>query len=92
MEIGGTPAAELAVLDRWTASLAEVQQLIARRFRRVAVRERVGRYLTGLLARVGRKNSWQLAEAMGEGDPHGAQRRLHGTVWDADAVRDDVGA
>jgi len=92
VEICGTPATELAALDRWTESLAEVQQRIAHRFRRVEVRERVGRYLVGLLGRVERKNSWQLAEAIGEGEPHGVQRLLNGAIWDADAVRDDLRA
>ena len=92
MEIGGTPAAEFAALDQWTEALAEVRRRIAHRFRRVEVRERVGRYLVGLLGRVERKNSWQLAEAIGEGEPHGVQRLLNGAVWDADAVRDDLRA
>jgi SRSO17 transposase len=52
--------------------------------------ERVGRSLTGLLARVERRNSWQLAEPLGEGDPHGARRLLNGMAWDADTVLDDV--
>jgi SRSO17 transposase len=39
---------------------------------------------------VERKNSWHLAEAIGETGPHGVQRLLNGAVWDADAVRDDV--
>jgi SRSO17 transposase len=92
VEICGTPTAEFVALDQWTETLAEVQRRIARRFRRVEVRERVGRYLAGLLGRVERKNGWQLAEAMGEADPHGVQRLLNGAVWDADAVRDDLRA
>ncbi len=56
------------------------------------MRERARRYLGGLLARVERKNGWQLAEAMGEADPHGAQRLLNEATWDADDVRDDLRA
>ncbi len=88
----GLPVAELAALDQWTEALADVRQRIAHRFRRVEVRERVGRYLAGLLARVGRKNGWPLAEAIGEADPHGVQRLLNGTVWDGEGVRDDLRA
>ena len=56
---------EVAALERWSAALAEVHARVAHRFRRVEVRERARRYLSGLLARVERKNGWQLAEAMG---------------------------
>jgi len=54
------------------------------------VRERSRAYLQALLDRVERKNGWQLAEAMGEADPNGAQRLLYAAVWDADAVRDEL--
>src|SRR5579859_2666012 len=57
-------------------------------FYRAEVRERSRAYLQALLDRVERKNGWQLAEAMGEADPDGAQRLLYAAVWDADAVRD----
>ena len=77
-------------LTRWSAALAELHARIAPRFWRPEVRERVGRYLTGLLARVERKNGWQLAEAMGEHQPRSVQRLLSAALWDADAVRDDL--
>ena len=63
---------------------------IAHRFARVEVRERVRRYLAGLLDRVERKNGWQLAEAIGEFGAKGVQRLLNAATWDADAVRDDL--
>jgi DDE superfamily endonuclease len=63
---------------------------IAHRFCRSEARERVKRYLVGLLGRVERKNGWQLAEAIGEGDPQGVQRLLNAAEWDADEVRDDL--
>ncbi|MBA2441758.1 MAG: IS701 family transposase [Rubrobacter sp.] len=63
---------------------------IAHRFRRPEVRERARRYFNGLLSHVQRKNGWQMAEEMGEAAPHGAQRILNGSRWDADAVRDDL--
>lgn len=83
---------ELTALERWSEALVEVHGRIAHRFRRVEVRERAKRYLAGLLARVERKNGWQLAEVMGEADPHGAQRLLNEASWDADGVRDDLRA
>jgi SRSO17 transposase len=47
-------------------------------------------YVRGLLAPVGRKNGWQLAEYAGHRDPAGLQHLLNGARWDADAVRDDL--
>jgi SRSO17 transposase len=44
----------------------------------------------GLLERVERKNSWQLAEARGERGPQGVQHLLNGAVWDMEGVRDDL--
>lgn len=79
-------------LTRWSETLGELHTPIAHRFQRPEVRARVGRYLTGLLARVERKNGWQLAEAIGERQPRGVQRLLSEAVWDADAVRDDLRA
>jgi len=80
----------LGAMHHWSDALAELQGRIARRFGRVEVRERVQRYLAGLLGRVERKNGWQLAESIGEASPRGVQRLLNGAAWDADAVRDDL--
>src|SRR5215208_5563335 len=76
----------------WPEALADLHSRIGRRFARVEVRERVGRYLTGLLGRAERKNGWQLAEAIGESEPRSVQRLLSEAVWDADGVRDDLRA
>ncbi len=43
-------------------------------------------YVRGLLANVKRKNSWQLAEAVGLSDPHAFQRLLYEVPWEADAM------
>jgi SRSO17 transposase len=45
-------------------------------------------YLRGLMAKVERRNCWQLAEATGEPLPDAMQRLLYRTHWDADAARD----
>jgi len=55
-------------------------------FQRSESRESAAHYLRGLLADVKRKNSWQLAEAVGLRDPHALQRLLYEVAWDADAV------
>jgi len=85
-------AAEATVLTGAGAAWERLQERIAHRFGRVEVRVRVRCYLAGLLARVERKNGWQLAEAIGETGPQGVQRLLRTAVWRADAVRDDVRA
>lgn len=81
---------ELATIDRWPQALGDLHAHVAHRFRRPEVRERARRYLAGLLGRVERKNSWQMAEQMGEMGPQGVQRLLNAAHWDADAVRDDL--
>jgi SRSO17 transposase len=70
--------------------LRALHERVGRRFARSEARERVKRYLVGLLGRVERKNGWQIAEAIGERDPQGVQRLLNSAKWDADAVRDDL--
>ena len=47
-------------------------------------------YLSGLLEELGRKNSWQMAEAIGEARPRGVQHLLNDARWDPHAVRDDL--
>ena len=83
---------EREVIEGWRAGLPGLHERIAGRFRRSEVRERVQRYLAGLLERVERENGWQLAEHIGEAGPQGVQRLLNAARWDADAVRDDLRA
>ncbi len=85
-------ASELRLLNHAAEALDEVQGRIGPRFRRAEVRRRVRRFLEGLLAPVERKNGWQLAEAVGEGGPHGVQRLLLEATWDQEAVRDELRA
>jgi SRSO17 transposase len=77
-------------VTQWRAGLDALVARIATRFCRPEVRQRLGRYLAGLLVRVERKNGWQLAEQIGETGPQGVQRLLNAAVWDTDAVRDDL--
>jgi len=86
----GTGRASSKAIERWSAHLEEVHARIAHRFLRPEVRERAYRYLTGLLADVRRKNSWQMAEAIGEARPRGVQHLLNDARWDPDTVRDDL--
>ena len=74
----------------WSRALGKLHRRIGHRLARSESRERVRRYLLGLLGRVERKNGWQMAEALGERDPQGVQRLLSAAKWDADEVRDDL--
>lgn len=79
-----------ADLHTWAAELDVVADKLVARFDRAEPRQRVLRYLTGLLSMAERKNGWQLAELAGEATPDGMQRLLSTAHWDADAVRDDL--
>ncbi len=63
---------------------------IGGRFVRSEARSRAKAYLMGLLSPVERKNSWQLAEVLGEATPYGCQQFLYRSSWGADALRDDL--
>ncbi|MDH3039194.1 transposase [Streptomyces sp. TRM75561] len=65
---------------------------VAGRFARADLRWRMRVYVRGLLGQAARKNGWQLAEWAGHRTPDGFQRLLNSSVWDADALRDDVRA
>jgi SRSO17 transposase len=75
---------------QWALALRQLHARIAPRFARAEPRQRVLRYLQGLLSSVERKNGWQLAEQAREATPYGMQRLLSNAVWDADLVRDDL--
>ncbi len=77
-------------LAAWPERFDDLARRVAPRFGRKDLRRRAEAYLRGLLGRVERKNSWQLAEALGDATPHGVQRLLGRARWDADAVRDDL--
>jgi SRSO17 transposase len=79
-----------SAVGKWSKAFGELHRRIGHRFCRSEARERVRRYLLGLLGRVERKNGWQMAEAIGEHDPQGVQRLLNSARWDADEVRDDL--
>jgi SRSO17 transposase len=48
------------------------------------------KYTCGLMSRVERKNSWQLAEEAGLKTPYCFQHLLGRAVWDADLLRDNL--
>jgi len=75
-------------LEQWQEEFEAFYARFAHLFTRLSTREQVSRYLRGLLMEAERKNSWQLAEAVGERIPDRMQRLLYQVPWDADAARD----
>lgn len=81
---------EATFIIDWQGRFAGLMDRLRPRFSRKDLRRRAEQYLRGLLTQMGRKNSWQLAEAVGAATPHGFQRLLGRAQWDADEVRDDL--
>ena len=86
----GDTGATTAAVQQWAKELDGLGEQIGRRFARAEPRRRVVAYLHGLLSPVERKNSWQLAEEVGDATPYGVQHLLGRARWDADTVRDDL--
>lgn len=82
----------MPAIAAWTDEFAGVMARIGPRFARSEARQHAAAYLRGLLGRVERKNSWQLAEAAGAASPYGLQQFLYRATWDPDVVRDDLRA
>ena len=77
-----------AELKEWADDFMAFHARFAPLFGRTEPRQQAVKYVRGLLAPVERKNSWQLAEAVGERLPDATQRLLYRSEWDADAARD----
>jgi SRSO17 transposase len=75
-------------LDEWGADFVRFYARFADVFRRKEPRAQAAKYLRGLMAPVRRKNSWQVAEAVGDPIPDPMQRLLYRAQWSADAARD----
>jgi len=81
---------ESALVQKWTEAFQEVEQRIGGRFARSEAQEQALGYLKGLLSPAERKNSWQLAEALGQATPYRLQHLLGRALWDANEIRDDL--
>jgi SRSO17 transposase len=77
-----------AELDEWADDFTAFHARFAHLFGRTEPRQQAVKYVRGLLAPLERKNSWQLAEAVGECLPDATQRLLYRSDWEADAARD----
>jgi len=81
---------EADVVRRWSDRFDQLGERVSGCFGRSELRLRVAAYVRGLLGSVQRKNSWQLAEHVGDATPHGFQRLLGRASWDANVLRDEV--
>jgi len=75
-------------LDEWGVDFLRFCARFADVFGRKEPRAQAIKYLRGLMAAVPRKNSWQVAEAVGDLIPDAMQRLLYRAHWSADAARD----
>lgn len=75
-------------LEQWQEEFEAFHVRFADLFERSESREQAKKYLRGLLAQADRKNSWQVAEVVGDAIPDRMQRLLYRVAWDADAARD----
>jgi len=76
----------------WTTALDQLSQRIRQYFVRPEARQRTLAYLQGLMSDASRKNTWQVAEEMGEAAPYAIQHLLDRAKWDCDGVRDELHA
>ena len=82
----------LETVHTWALWLTEVERRIMPHFARREARHRVWAYLRGLLSPIERKNSWQVAEAVGDPTPYGLQHLLGRAQWEAAEVCKDLRA
>lgn len=75
-------------LEEWQPEFEAFHARFADLFERSESREQAKKYLRGLLAQAERKNSWQVAEVVGDRLPDRMQRLLYRVPWNADTARD----
>jgi SRSO17 transposase len=81
---------EPVIEESWVKELDTLMDQIGPRFARRESRQCARDYIKGLLSPVERKNSWQLAEMIGNTTPYRLQQFLYRSPWDPDALRDDL--
>ena len=79
-----------ALIAVWESAWAHLVERLGAHFPRADLRAHAAAFLKGLLSPVERKNSWQLAEVVGDPTPYALQNLLGRAQWDANAVRDDL--
>lgn len=85
-----SPRYAVGVATAYKAEFERVCNRIAEHFSRAEAKENVRAYLAGLLTNIQRRNGWQLAKVVGAAKPYAIQHILGRSVWDVNAVRDDL--
>ena len=80
----------LGVVRAATSGLERLSGGLREHVRRAEAHRHAVAYVAGLLGDMERKNGWQLAEHGGYQHPRTTQRVLDRSVWDVDAVQDDL--
>jgi SRSO17 transposase len=75
---------------QWATALEALFKRMKPHFKTEQTLDRAKAYLRGLLGSTERKNTWQLAEILGEATPYALQQFLYRSVWDAEALRDTL--
>lgn len=80
----------LSEIGKWYQHLQQLHERIVPHFARPEPAHHALLYMQALLSEIPRKNGWQIAEQARQTRPFGIQRLLTGSVWDVEAVRDEL--
>lgn len=78
----------LEELDWWSQDFEAFHARFAHLFSRSEPREQSGKYMRALMAKIERKNGWQIAAEMGDNTPDRTQRLLYRSRWESDDACD----
>jgi SRSO17 transposase len=77
---------------QWEQEPAALKGQLGAAFGRLEIRQSAHGFIDGLLSGIARKTGWSMAEQAGLARPDRMQSLLGRSVWEADALRDLVGA
>jgi SRSO17 transposase len=77
-------------LDTWSEDFEAFHARFAHLFSRSETRQQAAKYMRGLMAKIERKNGWQIAEEIGDNTPDRTQRLLYRSHWNWDGARDEL--
>ncbi|MDX8048520.1 IS701 family transposase [Lentzea sp. BCCO 10_0798] len=86
-EISEAAAAVIVEGERAVANLGVLHGRLRSCFARRKPFEQAGKYMTGLVSDLPRKNGWTIAEHVGDRTPDRTQRLLNRAVWDHDQAQ-----
>jgi SRSO17 transposase len=92
IQIRPTTGEVASIVQGGLAYLTDIERRLAPYFERAEPRQHAMAYLQGLLSPAERKNSWQVAEVIGDATPYGLQHLLRRALWEPDAVRNELRA